>query len=82
MIDYSQTIDDVHENLEHYNPPKKRRVLVVFEDMIGDTESNKKLVTESFLRERKLNIWLVFIWKSYFKVPKTMRLNGTHYLSF
>ena len=45
-------------------------------------EANEKLspiVTELFLRERKLNILLVFISQSYFKVPKTVRLNATHY---
>ena len=50
--------------------------------MIADMESNKKLspiVTELFLRGRKLNISLVFISQSYFKVPKTIRLNATHY---
>ena len=79
FTDYSQTIDEVYENLEHYNSTNKRRVLIMFEDMIGDKESNKKLVTELFLKGRKLNVLLVFMWKSYFKVPKTMRLNGTHY---
>ena len=43
FIDYSQTIDDVYENLEDYNPTKKRRVLIVFDDMIADMEYNKKL---------------------------------------
>ena len=64
FIDYSQTIDDIYENLEDYNSTKKRRVLIVFDDMIADMESNKKLsptVTELFLRGRKLNISLVFI---------------------
>ena len=45
-------------------------------------ESNKKLrpiVTELFLRGRKLNTSLVFISQPYFKVPKTIRLNATHY---
>ena len=42
FIDYSQKIDDVYENLEDYNPTKKRRVLKVFGDMISDAESNKK----------------------------------------
>ena len=82
FIDYSQKIDDVHENLEDYNLTKKRRVLIVFDDIIADMESTKKLspiVTELFLRGRKLNISLVFIWQSYFKVPKTIRLNATHY---
>ena len=60
FIDYSQTIDYVYENLEDYNPTKKRRVLIVFDDMVADMESNKKLspiVTEWFLRGRKLNIY-------------------------
>ena len=68
--------------MEDYNPTKKTRVLIVFDDMIADMESNKKLspiVTELFLRGRKLNISLVFISQSYFKVPKTIRLSATHY---
>ena len=52
--DYLQSIDDVYENLEDYNPTKKRRVMIVFEDMLGAMESNKKKlspkVTELFLR--------------------------------
>ena len=59
FIDYSQTNDGVYKNLEDYNPTKKRRVLTVFGDMITHMESNKKLspiVTELFLRRRKLNI--------------------------
>ena len=43
FIDYSQTIDDVYENLEDCNPTKKRRVLIVFDDMIWWYESNKKI---------------------------------------
>ena len=81
FIDYSQIID-VYKNLEDYNPAKKKRVLIVFDDMIADIESNKKLSPieiELFLRERKLNTSLVFISRSYFKVPKTVRLNTTHY---
>ena len=53
FIDYSQAIDDVYENLEDYNPKKKSRVLIVFDDMIADMESDKRLspiVTELFLR--------------------------------
>ena len=41
FIGYSQTIDDIYENLEDYNPTKKRRVLILFDDMIADIESNK-----------------------------------------
>ena len=62
FIDYSQKIN-VYDNLEDYNPTKKRRVIIVFDDMIADMESTKKLspiVTELFLRGRKLNISLCF----------------------
>ena len=65
--------------MKDYNPTKKRRVLIVFDDMIADMETNKKLspiVTELFFRERKLDISLIFISQSYFKVPKTIRLNA------
>ena len=68
--------------MEDYNPTKERRVLIVFDDMIADMESNKKLspkVTELFLRGRKLNISLVFISQSYFKERKTIKLNVIHY---
>ena len=64
FIDYSQTIDDVYENFEDYNPTKKRRVLTMFLNMIADMEFNKKLspiVTELILRGIKLSISIVFI---------------------
>ena len=56
--------------------------MIVFDDMIADMISNKKLnpvVTELFIRGRKLNISIVFITQSYFKVPKDVRLNSTHF---
>ena len=84
FIDFSQTIDDVYEHLQDYDPAKKRKVLIVVDDMIADVETNNKsgpIVTELFLRERKLNILLVFTLQSHFKVPKTIRLNVTrHFL--
>ena len=43
FIDYSQTTDDACENLEDHNQTKKRRVLMVFNKMIADMESNKKI---------------------------------------
>ena len=61
---------------------KKKKVSIAFDDMIADMEANKKLipiVTELFITVRKLSIKLVFISQSYFKVPKTTRLNATHY---
>ena len=75
-------MDDIYKSIEEYNPNKKRKILIVFDDMIADMLSNKKLnpiVTELFIRGRKLNISLVFITQSYFAVPKNIRLNSTHY---
>ena len=75
-------MDDVYKNIEKCNPNKKCKILIAFDDMIVDMVSNKKLnpiVTDIFIRERKLNISLVFIIQSYFAVPKNLRLNSTHY---
>ena len=73
---------DAYKNINYYNPNKENKVLIVFDDMIADMIHNKKLnsiVTELFIRGRKLNISLVFITQSYFKVPKDVRLNTTHF---
>ena len=73
---------DVHKNADDYNPRKKRKLLIVFDDMIADIINNKKLdsiVTELFIRGTKINIYIVFIMQSYFKVPKDVRLNSTHF---
>ena len=82
FMEYSNDMQDVYKNIEDYNPIKKRKVLIVFDDMIADMINNKKLdpvVTELFIRGRKLNISIVFITQSYFKVPKDVRLNSTHF---
>ena len=74
---------DIYKNIEEYNPNKKRKIFIVFDDMISDMlTSNKKLnlvITELFIRGKKLNISLVFITQSHFAVPKNIRLNSTHY---
>ena len=73
---------DVYGNINYHNPDKENKILIVFDDMIADMINNKKLnsiVTELFIRGRKLNISLVFITQSYFKVPKDVRLNTTHF---
>ena len=65
----------IYKNIEEYNPNKKQKVLIVFDDMIVDILSNKKLnpiVTELFIRGIKLNISIVFITQSYFAVPKIL----------
>ena len=82
FMEYSNDMQDVYKNIEDYNPIKKRKVLIIFDDMIADMISNNKLnpiVTELFIRGRKLNIFIVFITQSYFKVPKDVRLNSTHF---
>ena len=61
---------------------KKRKLLIIFDDMIADIINNKKLhliVTELFIRGKKLNISIVFIMQSYFKVSKDVRLNFTYF---
>ena len=67
---------DFYKNIEDYNPDKKRKVLIVFDDVIDKMINNKKvnpIVTELFIRGRKINICIVFITQSYFKVPKDIR---------
>ena len=82
FIEYLNYMLDVYKNIEDYSPRKNRNVLIVFDDMIADKINNKKLnpvVIELFIRGRKLNISIVFITQSYFKVPKDVRLNSTHF---
>ena len=85
FIEYSTDMDDIYRKIEECNQNKKRKILIVFDDMIADMLSNKKLnpiVTELFIRGRKLNISLVFIAQCYFAVPKNIRLNSTYYFIF
>ena len=84
FMEYSDDMKDVYKNIENYNPGKKRKILILFDDMIADMINNKKLnpvVTELFIRGRKLNISIVFITQSCFKLPKYVRLYSTHFLS-
>ena len=79
----SNSMDDVYENIHDYNSSRKRKIFIVFDDMIADIMTNKKfqaIIKELFITCRKLNISLVFITQSYFSVPKDVRLNSTHYL--
>ena len=76
-------MEDIYKNTEEYNLGKKHKVLIAFDDMISDIINNKKLnpiVTELFIRGRKLNVSVVFITQSYFKCPKAVRLTTTHFL--
>ena len=81
-MEYSNDMQDVYQNIEDYNPKKERKVLIVFDDMIADMINNKKsnpVVSELFIRGRKFSISIVFITQSYFKMPKDVRLNSTHF---
>ena len=74
-------MDDISKTIDEYNLNKKRKILIVFYDMIADMLNNKKLnkiVTELFIRGGK-NISLVFITQFYFAVTKNISLNSTHY---
>ena len=84
FIEYSNDMDDIYKNNNEYNPNKKQKILIAFDDRIADMLSNKKLnpiVTEVFIWGRKLNISLVFIAQSYFAVSKNIRLNSMHYFA-
>ena len=76
-------MDDVYKNIHGYNASRKRKILIVSDDMIADIMTNNKfqaIIKELFIKCRKLNISLVFITQSYFSVPKDVKLNSTYYL--
>ena len=82
FIEYSNDMLDVYKNINNYNPDKENKIIIVFDVMIADMINNKKLnsiVAELFIRGSKLSISIVFITQSYFKVPKEVRLNTTHF---
>ena len=74
-------MQNVYKNIEEYNLGKKGKVLIVFDDMIAAMINNEKLnlIAKELFRGRKVNIFIVFITRSYFKVPKEARLNTTHF---
>ena len=82
FIEYSNDMHDVCKNINDYNHDKENKIFIAFDDMITDMINNKKLnsiVTELFIKGRKLNISLVFIMQSCFKVPTDVRLNTNHF---
>ena len=82
LIEFSNDMHNVYKNIDNYDLNKENKILIVFDDVIADMINNKKLnsiVTELFIRLRKLNISLVFISQSYFKVPKEVRNNSTYF---
>ena len=82
FIEYSNDLQDVFKNIEEYNLSKKQEVFISFDDMIAVMINDKKLtlvVTELFIRGRKLNISIVLLTQSYSKLPEEVRLNTTHF---
>ena len=73
FIECSNTMDDVYQNIDDYHLNRKRKILIVFDDMIADIITNKKfeaILKELLIRCRKVNMSIVFITQSYFSVPK------------
>ena len=84
FIEYSNDMNDVFTNINDYNKQRKRKVLIIFDNMMADIMNNKDfkaIVKELFIRCRKLNVSIVFITQSYFRTPKNARLNSTHYIN-
>ena len=76
-------MSDALGDIKNYSKNRDKKVLIVFDDMISDTEYNnnfKKIIKKLFFRGRKINISIVFITQSYFRALKDARLNSTHYI--
>ena len=80
FMEYSNDMDDIYKSTEDYNPNKRRKILIVFDDIVADMLSSRKLnpIVTEFIRGRKLNIFVAFITQSHFPVPKDIRVNCTH----
>ena len=73
FIECSNTMNDAYETINDYNLNRRRKILIVFGDMIADIMNNKKfqaIIKKLFTGCRKLNISLVFITQSYFYFQK------------
>ena len=85
FIEYSNSMNDIFSKIENYNPMRRRKILIIFDDTVFHVMSDKKaqqVLKDLFIRCRKLNISLCFLIKSYFSVLKETRLNCTHYILF
>ena len=82
MIEHSQYMDDAYDTIDDYNPNRRRKILILFDDLIVDIPNKKfqSIIKELFIRCKKLNISLAFIAQSYFSVPEEVRLYSTYYL--
>ena len=85
FIEHSNSMDNILSNIEDYNKKRRRKVLIIFDDMISHVildEKAQQILKDFFIRCRKLNISICFLMQSYFSVPKDVRLNCTHYILF
>ena len=85
FIEHSNSMDDIFSEIEDYNRKTKRKILIIFDDMINHVMSDKKaqqILKDIFIRCKNLNISLCFLTQSYFSVPKDVRLNFSHYILF
>ena len=81
LLNTQNDMNDMYKNIKESNPNKKRKILIILIVELLICLVIKKLnpiVTELFIRGRKLNISIIFITQSYFSVPKNLRLNATH----
>ena len=75
FIEYSNTMDDVYNNIDDYNPNRERKIWIFFDEMIADVMANKKfqaIIKELFIRRRKLIICLVLIHNLIFLFQKKL----------
>ena len=83
FIEYSDDMENVSDDINNYNKNRDKKVSIVFDDMIADIEYHKnfkRIFKELFYRARKINISIVFITESYFRVLKDARLNSAHHI--
>ena len=78
FLEHNSDLSTMHQDIDQYNLGKDRKILVVFDDMIAEKVLPLH-VTELFIWGWKMNIALAFLTQSYFKVPKDIRINCTHY---
>ena len=76
FIEYSNTMNDVYNNIDDYNPNRKRKILTILRLI----KKSQAITKELLIRCRKLNIPLLLMTQSYFSLSKEVRLNSIHYL--
>ena len=77
FIECSNTMDDFYKNINDYNLSRRRKKLIVFDDIIADIMTNKRfqaIIKELFVRCRKLNISLVFFYSILFVCSKRCQI--------